>query len=66
MAWFLPVELVIACEVDHLEALDLLEGLAAQLDIKMWHLSMEMANIECHSLAALDLLLFQTVDLTHF
>ena len=58
----------IACEVNHVwavELLDLLEGFAAQLDNKMWRLSMEMANIECHSLATLDLLLLQTVDLSY-
>jgi len=45
--------------------LDLLAGFAAQLDNKMLHLLMEIVNIECHSLAALDLLLFQTVDLSY-
>ena len=38
---------------------------AAQLDDKMWRLWMERANIECHSLAAPDFLLFQTLDLSY-
>ena len=42
--------------------MDLLAGFAAQLDDKMRCLWMERANIECHSLAAPDFLLFQTVD----
>ena len=40
-----------------MDLLDLLAGFAAQLDGKVWRLSMEMANTECHSLAALDYLL---------
>ena len=35
-------------------AVDLLAGFAGQLDDKMRCLWMERANIECHSLAALD------------
>ena len=64
MACFLPVELVIACEEGHY-VVDLLAGFAAQLDDKMWCLWMEGANIECHSLAAPDFLLFQNVDLSY-
>ena len=61
------VELLIACEEDHyaVDLLDLQSGFAAQLDDKMSRLSMETANIECHSLVALDFLLFQTVDLSY-
>ena len=65
MACLLPVELVIASEEDHDYAMDLLAGFAAQLDDKIWRLSMEMANIEFHSSADLDFLLFQTVHLSY-
>ena len=44
---------------------DLLAGFAAQLDDKMWRLSMEMTDIDRHSLVDLDLLLLQTVDLSY-
>jgi len=65
MACFLPVELVIACEFYYVQALDLLAGFALQLDDKVWRLSMEMANVDRGSLADLDLLLLQTVDLSY-
>ena len=48
-----------------MDLVDLLAGFAAQLDDKMWRLSMEMANIDHHSLPVLDLLLLQTVDLSY-
>ena len=47
------------------ERVGLLAGFAAHFDDKMWRLSMEMANIERHSLAALDLVLLQTVRLSY-
>ena len=55
---------MIARKEEHDYTVDLLAGFAAQLDDKIWHLLMEMANIECHSLAALGFLLFQAVGLS--